>query len=143
MATNEATTCADRIDAHYHDRMDDIRRMMDAERRGDESGPEETGPIHEYGLSFEYIIPEDTRRGFWCSLISTGGPAEEFRFYGECVGEYGAVLDRIEFRFHDWFDGAGQDVPLDSDDGAILREFFEGLAECGVAYSTHAKAHEA
>lgn len=142
---NEKQTCEDLVSGQLERRLDDIRGMWEAYQAGDEDGPEDTGSINDYGLSFEYVIPERVRetpnsRGYWRWLISWGGPSEEFRFYGEAVSEYRATLDRIEFRYHDWFDGAGRDVAITSDDGKLLGEWFDNLAECGTLAHVRDKA---
>jgi hypothetical protein len=71
-----------------------------------EEGCEEEGlsPFHEYGLSFDYVEgdeDEDTgilSTGFYRYCLSWGGPSDEVRFYRNGT---------IEYRYHDWFDGAG------------------------------------
>lgn len=123
--------------------MDDIRRMYEAYLRGEENGVEDLGSINDYGLSFEYVPGEHDERGFWRWLISWGGPSEEFRFYGESLDEYKSVLDRIQFRFHDWFDGAGQEIPLTSEDGKLLAGWFNDLAECGTVHYARNQAIDA
>ena len=134
--------CADLIGEHLESRMEDISAAWAAYLRGEEDGPEDTGPIEQYGLSFAYHPGEGSQRGYWCWLISWGGPSEEFRFYGESVHEYHATLDRIEFRYHDWFDGAGQDIPIDSKHGQILAAWFANLGECGSVHHVRAQALE-
>ena len=97
-------TCEKRIAEHWRSRRADFRRFMRAEERGEESPGDDLGPFEEYGLSFGYVSAgtfTGQRRGFWCYLLSWGGPSDEIRFH-----ESG----RIEYRFHDWFDGAGRDI---------------------------------
>jgi hypothetical protein len=75
-----------------------------------------------YGLSFDYVEPYtfgDQERGYFRYQISWGGPAEEFRFFVDVlpksVGAWHRSerfpnpvwrLDKIEYWFLDWFDGA-------------------------------------
>ncbi len=95
--------CADVVRENYKSRISDLRKILDAEYKG-EPDPE-LGEFNEYGLSFNYVAPgtfSDQRRGYFRYQLSCGGPQEEFRFY----------LDerlqptRIEFWYLDWFDGA-------------------------------------
>lgn len=99
-------TCKQRISEHLKSRLTDIRAMFKAEEEGNEAGPEDTGPLHEYGLSFDYVAPDtftNQKEGYWRYQLSWGGPSDEFRFYssGPDVTPY-----RIEYWFLDWFDGA-------------------------------------
>ena len=59
--------------------------------------------MHEYGLHFDFVEAdtfEDQPDAYWRWQLSWGGPSDEFRFYKDD--------HRIEYRFHDWFDGAGR-----------------------------------
>jgi len=99
--TQEQKTCEQRIDESLASRIEDIRRLF--EEPEDAKTLEELGSLDEYGLSFDYVEPEtfeDQPDGYWRWQLSWGGPADEFRFHD---GDH-----RIEFRFHDWGDGAGR-----------------------------------
>jgi hypothetical protein len=115
--SKEYPSCAERIGGKMESRMADIRELW-------EHYPHrhpELGRLENYGLCFEYVEADrypDLDRGFFRWQLSTGGPAAEIRFHmadhvTEELGwdEQGADasdLARIEFRFHDWFDGAGR-----------------------------------
>lgn len=64
----------------------------------------ETINLYEHGLSFDFVEPNTYGGqpvGYYCYLLSWGGPSDEFRFYPD---------GRIEYCFKDWFDGAVRDV---------------------------------
>ena len=75
-------TCKERVNAQAESRLEDLRAMWEAEQNGVEPDDEDLGPLNEYGLDFSYQAPdEQTPEGYFCYLLSTGGPHEEFRFY--------------------------------------------------------------
>ena len=117
--------CKDLVGEHYRNRMTDLRAMMKAENDGNEAGPEDTGPLNEYGLCFDYVSPETfngQRHGYFRYQISWGGPSDEFRYY----------LDesfrptRVEYWYMDWFDGAKRTVSHGKD-FEFLSDLFEYL----------------
>lgn len=82
----------------------------------------------EYGLAFDYIAGgtyPDQEEGFFCYLISTGGPGEEIRFFAS-PGPRGWSLYRIEFWLLDWFDGACLDITNEP----AARLAWDDLDEC-------------
>ena len=120
--------CADLVVGKKNERLEQLRVMLDAcydsldTDYADES-------IYEFGLSFDYVEPhtycdcdvkrdnkydvlvpaedcEDTS-GYWRYQLSWGGPSDEFRFHDD---------GRIEYRYHDWWDGAGRDLMGDEYD---------------------------
>jgi hypothetical protein len=120
-------SCKDRIESHLQNRLDDIRQLWDAYLQGVED-LEDLGNIYEYGLAFDYVAPgtfNGQRRGYFRWQLSWGGPSDEFRFY--CDESFG--LDRVEYWFLDWFDGAHK--VLAGKDEQLLNEIFEWMRECG------------
>lgn len=70
------------------------------------------GPFNEYALAFDYVAPHtftDQDEGYWRYQISWGGPSDEIRMYGS-PSRWGFRLERAEYWFLDWFDGAKIDV---------------------------------
>jgi len=59
----------------------------------------------EYGLSFDVVNADKPGESYVRYQISTGGPAEEIRFF--C--DFNRRPYRAEFWFLDWFDGASRD----------------------------------
>ncbi len=118
--------CKDLINNSFKNRFRDIKFLYDAYCNGEEDTEE--GNIHEYALSFDYIPAHtftDQKRGFFCYLISTGGPQEEFNFYvDETFEPY-----RIEFRYKDWFDGACK--VLTGKKFEYMADFFTEYLGCG------------
>jgi len=103
--------------------------MWQAYIDGNEDGPEDTGPLHEYGLAFDYVpgdtYPDNEDGGYFLYQISWGGPSEEFRFFADPE----LKCYRIEFWFLDWFDGASR--TLRDGDKALMMDFFNDLKENG------------
>ena len=89
-------TCEDRIDEALENTAHVFTRYMEDYNLYEE-GDDEQPPFHEYGLSLEYR--DDPR--CYEYLLSWGGPSDMIRFFPD---------GRIEYRFHDWFDGAGRMV---------------------------------
>ena len=95
--------CKARIAEAWKSRRADFRAFM-----RDTGGTEETGSFYEYGLSFGWVSPGTftrQRSGFYEYLLSWGGPSDMVRFHPR-----GGKGFRVEYRFHDWFDGAGKDI---------------------------------
>lgn len=103
-------TCEERVDEHLSSRLAAIKAMWDAEQDGLEDGDPEYGPLHEYGLSFDYVAPgtwKDQDEGYWRYQLSWGGPSDEFRFYASSPKD---KCYKIEYWFLDWGDGAKRHV---------------------------------
>lgn len=105
MTATKEKTCRQRWAAHKNGRMADFRKMIAAERNGNESGPEDTGPLNEYGLCLGYVIREDGP-SYWRYQLSTGGPGDELRFFASLPSSPKPY--RVEYWFLDWFDGYGR-----------------------------------
>jgi len=84
--------CSERIFDAFTSTEESLREILDSE--------DVIQGINEYGLSFEYVNPEDGGSPFYRWLLSWGGPSDELRFY-----EYG----RTVYHFMDWYDGASED----------------------------------
>ena len=113
-------TCADRIQMHFDHCIEDIKEILN-------DGDFEK--MDEYGLSWEYVEAgtyDDQGVGYHRWLLSWGGPSDEFRFYdSRRSGPRGP--ERVEYRFHDWFDGAGLD--LEGDEKELLLDVFDNFAD--------------
>jgi hypothetical protein len=55
---------------------------------------EEYGEFHNYGLSFQFVPATKDKEGYFCYLLSWGGPSEELRFFYD---------GRISFVYKEWF----------------------------------------
>ncbi len=118
--------CADRIGAEFKSTMETVRNLAEWQFEGNEgSHPDEGSTLMEYGLGADYVAPntfDDQPEGFFRWQLSWGGPSDEFRFYVGDQGRFGPCIDGVEYRFHDWFDGAG--VHLEGEDLALLKDVF-------------------
>ena len=138
-------TCADLVQPNFEERMRVLRDLWAMEDPDSEHEEHETN-IYEFGLSFDYQPAADVRRGYWTYQLSTGGPGDEFRIYemchkvvGELVDEYHVSVDRIEYWFFDWFDGAS--IELIGDDFEWFKDFFTGFfVDSGTAFHVRRKA---
>jgi hypothetical protein len=102
--TNENKKCADLVVGKKNDRLEQLHDMWEAycDPDNDDNYTEDGENIYEFGLSFDYVEPDtwdDQPEGYWQYQLSYGGPSDEFRFHDD---------GRIEYRYHDWFDGAGR-----------------------------------
>ena len=88
----------------------------------------------EYGLHFDFQQPENGENGYWCFLLSTGGPHEEIRFYGMENGE----LHSADFVRMDWGDSAKRSLSGDALDTA--KAMFSDFADCGTLEHTLSQA---
>jgi hypothetical protein len=128
--TDKRQRCKDLVRAHYRSRMTDIRTLWEAYKADPEASVEDLGTWNEYGLCFDYVAKgtfTDQKRGFFRYQISCGGPQDEFRFF---VDEQ-LDIDRIEYWYLDWFDGAKIIVRADSD-VALWDEIWLDWKECEV-----------
>ena len=113
-------TCEERIDAALENERKIFRTYM-TDHEVYEDGNDDLPPFHEYGLHFDYVWAgtfDDLEVGYYRSQISCGGPSSEIRFHRD---------GSIEYRFHDWFDGAGRIVT--NEDWA--QWLLESLLDCG------------
>ena len=113
-------TCSERVQKHFTGRMQDIRKLWEADCKGEES-TDDLGSLNDYGLSFDYVAPNtfgDQDQGYFRYQLSWGGPSDEFRFYvNPDLTPY-----KIEYWFLDWFDGAP--ILLVDSDKTFMKEFF-------------------
>jgi len=100
-------TCADLVVERKESRLEQLRKLWDAycDCDNEDNRIEDGDCLDEFGLSFDYTELDDTvdgeSQGYWEWLLSYGGPADMFRFHDDGT---------IEYRYHDWFDGAGRDL---------------------------------
>lgn len=92
----EDKTCKEQVKDHFESRIKDIKELYLKE---DWQG------LKEYALSTDFVPAhtfQDQDCGYWRYQISWGGPQDEFRVY--------SVINRVEYWFLDWFDGASIQV---------------------------------
>ncbi len=133
----EQKTCKARVAVHLRGRIQDIRKLWKLEQEGNEQSDPDLGTFNEYGLCVDYVAPgtfTDQHRGFFRYQLSTGGPGDEFRFYAT----EGFGLDRIEYWFLDWFDGAR--IRLTGRDLELMAEIWEMFKEVGSVEAAYDKA---
>ena len=109
MEAKKEKSCADLVQRRWEGRRDELEKY---EANGWER-------FHEYGLSFDYVEPntfEGQTRGYHRFQLSWGGPSDEIRFYTTVAEHDNHLLDRAEYWYMDWFDGA----KVDADDDIIL-----------------------
>lgn len=122
---SEQPTCQERVADELESRMEDLRQLWEAYCNDPESSVENLGTFDEYGLSFDYVAPQTFKnqtRGYFRYQLSWGGPSDEFRIYAEGQ-DYRWIVDKIEYWFLDWFDGAKKYLP--KADERLMKEIFE------------------
>ena len=110
-------TCQERINQELQNELTTLRILWAQESHGIES-TEKYGSLNEHGLSFDYHPSKDGEPGYFQYCISTGGPADEFRFFIDPD----LVCYRIDYWFLDWYDGAH--VTLKDDNEKLLLEIY-------------------
>jgi hypothetical protein len=101
--------CKGLVRKSYRNRMDEITKLWNLYKKDCEASDPDLGTWNEYGLCFDYVAKgtfTDQRRGYFRYQISWGGPSEELRIYAD----ESLDIDRIEFWYLDWFDGAKVNV---------------------------------
>jgi len=122
----EQKKCKELVRKAFKSRMGDITKLWDSYKKDCAASDPDLGNWHEYGLSFEYVPKgtfNDQRRGYFIYLISYGGPSEEFRIYSD----ESLDIDKIEFWYLDWFDGAKVEVTGKALE--VWREIWEDFRE--------------
>ena len=130
-------TCAERVDEQWKRRRSELEVMfreyngdaLNAEQRAaladlghDEADPDDP-LLLEYGLCLDYVEGDQTKSGYIRFILSTGGPADEIRFY---LGWNGGLV-YAEYWCLDWFDGASIDVAHDS----VIQDLYNWLEAGG------------
>lgn len=95
--------CAQRIGEHLQGRLEDIKDILKAE--------DQIEALNELALCYE----DDPHYRAKKLELSTGGPADGFRFFEN--------EDRIEYYFQDWFDGATEE--LEGEEYKLLSKLYE------------------
>ena len=125
--TTKQPTCEQRIDEALRSTENDVLRLVEAYQDGTEE-VEDLGTLFDYGLSFEYQEAEDGAPDYFRWVLSCGGPSDEFRFFTGADRKPHA----IEYRFHDWFDGAGRMIQRGTPLWNALMVYWDTLDDCGV-----------
>jgi hypothetical protein len=87
--------------------------------------------INQYGLSWDYVQPEDvTESGYYRYQLTWGGPSDEFRIYiKDCEFNPNDGFDfatmKVFYHFADWFDGALIEVSKTSKAFEACRQLME------------------
>lgn len=103
-------TCQERVRAQWASTLDDLEKLWALYLRDPDEEDDDLGSLYDYGLAFDYVAPytfRDQAEGYWRWQLSTGGPADEIRFF---ASHGGAGCYRIMYWFIDWYDGASVDV---------------------------------
>jgi len=139
MTMTKEATCKERVRKHYQSRMADLTKLWELYNEGNDESDEDLGTFNEYGLCFDYVPKGtfgDQKRGYWRYQLSWGGPSDEFRFYSDET----LSIDRIEYWFLDWFDGAK--VNVNGKSLELLTEIWDFFKECGSVEKTMKDATE-
>lgn len=155
-------SCEERIDTELARELAVIRRLVELWKQDPQAYDDDYGRFDEYGLwlnwyapkgsGAEYESPRDS--GYWCWLLTTGGPHAEFRFH---VQHRGGTLDQlirmrrvaetgiveswpylrescfeIEYVYKDWWDVASR--TLEGEDREFMLEVFELLMGTEMRY---------
>tara|TARA_Y100001937_G_C6923850_1_gene242959 strand:+ start:148 stop:537 length:390 start_codon:yes stop_codon:yes gene_type:complete len=103
MEAKREKSCADLVRSEWLIREEELEKY---ESKGWDN-------FHEYGLDFSYVEPntfKEQTRGYWRFQLSWGGPSDEIRFYVREQDNGPTELEKAEYWYMDWFDGASEDV---------------------------------
>ena len=135
-------TCKERIGENLKDTIRTLGKLWKAYQQGREKADCEDGTFLEYGLCFDYVVPEEGRVGrepYFRYQLSWGGPSDEFRFFATFDGRRWRP-HRIEYWFLDWFDGARR--VLRGKNSELLEDIFAWFDECGSTQSAYRQMAE-
>ncbi len=131
--------CQDTIRNKWESRQEDLDALFAGKATKDwleDNGHGTTGDDlfcaqNEYGLHFEYKDPRGSTAGYWCYLLSTGGPQEEIRFFASPNYNGQLQLTSATFVLYDWGDTA--ELELDTLGYRLTAErVWDHVAECAV-----------
>ena len=113
-------TCKELVSERLQSRVEDMREMLEtfyekANYDNKEDIDNALRTIDEWGLSFDWVEETEDSDGYYCYLISWGGPSDEF----QCVLEDDHIY--IEYVYKDWWDYANK--LLTHDDYNTVLEF--------------------
>ena len=129
--------CKDRIDDHFKRTVDNYQKAKDffdtpKDQRATNDEYESYEGFEDYvsqsGLSFDYVTPytfKDQGTPYYRFQMSWGGPSDEFNIYTDSSKN----IQKIEYWFKDWFDGAS----LDCTDNKLVNEICSWFVE-GASY---------
>jgi len=119
---DEKKKCKDLVRNEFRKEIRRLKHLWTTYCRDPEKYDEqEEAKLDEYGLWFDYHEPDENHKeGYFCYLISTGGPSDEFRFFVNLDFS----LYKVEYWYMDWFDGAK--VEAQGKDFEFLDEFWDG-----------------
>ena len=124
--------CKDRIGDHFQRTVDNYQKAKDffdtpKDQRAAKHFPNTRDEFEGYedffdyvnqsGLSFDYVTPytfKDQGTPYYRFQMSWGGPSDEFNVYTDSSKN----IQKIEYWFKDWFDGAS----LDCTDNDLVKE---------------------
>ena len=126
--TETTRKCEDRVDEQLSGRLLDIDALVKAYSESEDGDHPELGNLCDYGLCFDFVelgTFSDQDEPYYRWQLSWGGPSDEFRFFLNESGQ----LEKVEYWFLDWFDGACRTVDDDLITGWIW-EWFDGAGLC-------------
>ena len=136
---DKEATCAERVDEQWEGRREELKVMfreyngdaLNDEQRaelaklGHDEADQDDPLLLEYGLCLDHVEGDESTPGYVRFVLSTGGPADEIRFY---LGWNGGLV-YADYWFLDWFDGASINVTHEP----VIQELYDWL-EAGDAF---------
>ena len=102
--------CIDLVEERFQDRLATIKQALQNLYDGQE--PDSEGGLFDIALGFDFVPAytfEDQEEHYFRWQLSWGGPSDEFRVYTDNQNN----INRIEYWYMDWFDGASVDCTND------------------------------
>ena len=116
--------CIDLVQEHFEDRVKTIEESLNALYEGQEEDFD--GGFFNLGLGFDFVPAhtfDDQEEHYFRWQLSWGGPSDEFRVYTDNQNN----INRIEYWYLDWFDGASVDCTNDLTIQEAIRLHLEGF----------------
>lgn len=102
--------CIDLVQERFEDRIKTIEELLNTLYEGKEEDFD--GGFFNLGLGFDFVPAhtfDDQEEHYFRWQLSWGGPSDEFRAYTDNQNN----INRIEYWYMDWFDGASVDCTND------------------------------
>lgn len=117
--------CKDLVQERYEDRVELIEKALQSLYDGEDLDFD--GGLFNIGLDFSFVPShtfENQEEHYFRWQLSWGGPSDEFRVYTDNQNN----INRIEYWYMDWFDGASVDCTNDLTIQEAVRLHLEGFA---------------
>ena len=101
MTEDNERSCEERIELYLSLTANHITIFMNDPKTRNEGNKDISSMALYFNSGPDFYADPDPSKSYYEMLMMGGGPSDMFRFHADGT---------IEYRFHDWYDGAGRDV---------------------------------